>query len=752
MLTPPHPEKRLILVSYRLPFAAQPTPEGTTLRQNAGGLVSAVLSMAQRQAEGAFGGKIHWVGHGEDALLALEPSQLQNEQFIVHPVAIDPVVVEGYYEGFCNATLWPLFHYFPSYALFQEDHYRHYQEAHAQFRKTLAGLVRPGDQVWVHDYQLMLLPGQLRADHPYLSVGFFLHIPFPSYEVFKLMPRTWRQDLLEGMLGANLIGFHTTDYARHFCACVEEVLAFPMLADRVALPERSVQVGEFPISVDFQKFDEAGQQPDIQTLRQEYQRLLGHKKIIFSVDRLDYTKGIKERLLGYERFLTQEPHWHNQVTFVMTVVPSRDQIGQYQELKREIEETVGRINGRYGTIGWRPIVYSYASLSFDELLALYTACDVALITPIRDGMNLVAKEFVASRQDERGVLILSEMAGAVQELPQALVINPPDTQEVAAAIGQALAMPGGEQQTRLQTMREHLRQHDVFRWTDNFLRALQRRQAPEPGMLTDLPLDELVTAYRQARQRLLLLDYDGTLTPLVDNPAEARLPETVHRLLRQGCQESLLVIVSGRNRAFLEAVFGDMPVCLVAEHGAFIRYPASPWQQLSATSLDWSLLVRPLMEAYADRYAGTFVEEKETALAWHYRTSRSEEASQAATELAGLLRKLPSQTPLTVLEGTKVVEVKPAQHSKGTIARQLFQQQAVDFILSLGDDLTDEDMFGQLPNWAYSIKVGSGRSGARYRLARQADVARLLGLLFTVPDEIPAVVPVRAGHKAGQPR
>ncbi|GAB3569586.1 bifunctional alpha,alpha-trehalose-phosphate synthase (UDP-forming)/trehalose-phosphatase [Spirosoma luteolum] len=720
--------KRLLIVSYRLPFAVKPSDNGPELVQNSGGLVSAVLSMAEQLGHpaGSQAAKIHWVGHGDAALEQYQSTALENDRFVAHPVFMDEAVHTGFYEGFSNNLIWPLFHYFPSYASFRESDFNCYQQANTRFLEELTALIEPGDLVWIHDFQLMLLPEMLRQAVPDATIGFFFHIPFPTYEIVKLLPRAWRQQLIGGLLGADVVGFHTADYKQHFLQSVSEVLNRPIIGSRIVLPERSVQVGEYPISIDFNKFNEAAVDPDVVEKRERYLRLLGNNRLIFSVDRLDYTKGIISRLLGYERFLIQYPEWQNKVTFVMTVVPSRDKIGQYQELKREIEESVGRINGLFGSIGWRPIVYSYASLTFTELMALYTGCDVALITPIRDGMNLVCKEFVGSRQDEQGVLILSELAGAAQELPDAIIINPTDTQEVADAIEQALSMPPAEQTRRMKTMRRHLQNHTVFRWSHDFLTAFNHTMTDQPTIETDLPIPEFLAGFSHASQRLLLFDFDGTLAPLVNDPAQARPADGILDTLRQLAERNDLVVISGRDRAFLEKTFAGVPICLVAEHGAFLKKADQDWERLDLTTDDWVMPVRALIEPLVARYPGSFIEQKETAIAWHYRNAEADDIEGQAVELAAQLRGAESAVALAVIQGSKVVEVKPAQHSKGTVALRILEQRPYDFIVSIGDDTTDEDMFRQMPNWAYTVKVGAGQSYARYRVARQRDVDTLL--------------------------
>lgn len=730
--------KRLIIVAYRLPFSIKKTKEGVSLFQNSGGLVSAVMSMAERMGQSSSDDapKIHWIGHCDNSLKTVHESAFENEHFIAHPVFVDDDIHQAFYEGFCNDMIWPLFHYFPTFASFQEKDFDAYQQVNNRFLEELTSIIEPGDLVWIHDFQLMLLPEMLRKAIPSATIGYFFHIPFPTYEIIKLLPRTWRQALVGGILGADVIGFHTADYVQHFMQNVSEVLALPIIERYVVLEDRSVFVGDFPISIDFTKFDEGSQVDAVVTTRQTNKELLRSEKIIFSVDRLDYAKGITYRLQGFERFLTQNPEWHDRVTFVMTVVPSRDKIGHYQEIKREIEEAVGRINGLFGSIGWRPIVYSYVSLTFTELMALYTGCDVALITPIRDGMNLVCKEFIASRHDNQGVLILSELAGAAQELPDALIINPTDTQEVADAIKDALRMPLSEQQQRMKTMRQHLQNHNVFRWSHSFLSAFTQDDTEQPDLATNLPVQAFIDSYQKAQQRLLLIDFDGTLSPIVDDPSKAQLSSTIRPILNHLAENSDLVIISGRNRAFLERTFQGLPVTLVAEHGAFIRDTDQNWQKLDLSEDDWIEPIRSVMDEYTNLYPQSFIEQKETAIAWHYRLAKSDDIESKAVELSERLRSIPTSTKLTVIQGNKVVEVKAAQYSKGTIAEKLYAQTAYDFIVSIGDDTTDEDMFRQLPNWAYTLKVGAGQSFARYRLARQRDVERLLELLDEVAVNI----------------
>ncbi|MGH7991844.1 MAG: trehalose-6-phosphate synthase, partial [Limisphaerales bacterium] len=319
--------------------------------------------------------------------------------------------MEHFYHGFCNKTLWPLFHYFPMLAHYEEDYWQEYKNVNRIFGDAVLNALRPDDMVWIHDYHLMLLPRLIREKFPDMPIGFFLHIPFPSYELFRMIPRAWREEMIEGLLGSSLIGFHTHDHTRDFLTSVLRTAGHEHQLGSLTLRDRVVKVDTFPMGVDFERFNAAAALPETDMKVSELREKCAGQKIIFSVDRLDYTKGIINRLRGYHIFLKRNPQWHGKVVFVMSVAPSRIGVESYQAMKQELEQAVGQIIGAYGNVQWTPLIYQYRNLSFEEIVALYRACDVALITPLRDGMNLVAKEFVASRPDQKGVLILSEMAG-----------------------------------------------------------------------------------------------------------------------------------------------------------------------------------------------------------------------------------------------------------------------------------------------------------------------------------------------------
>ena len=725
---------RLIIAAYRLPFKITYRNGRPKLFQNSGGLVSAVLSLTENSdAAFRFEDKIQWVGYAENTpeeFAALPP---ETENIRAHPVSIPEDVNSLYYEGFCNDLIWPLFHYFPSEAKFEESYFDAYLEANERFADTVSEIIQPGDTVWIHDYQLMGMPGLLRKRHPDLSIAFFFHIPFPSFEIFRLLPVRWRKYLIDGMLGADLVGFHTDDYAQYFLNTVQRLYPrYDLRLHYLNLGHRLVKIDSFPISIDFQKFDEACKNTKVMRLGSEIKQHIPHK-IIFSVDRLDYSKGLLHRLLGYEAFLENNVSWHGKVSFIMVVVPSRDTIGQYQQMKMEIDKLVGHINARYGEITWQPVIYQYRSLSFDVLVAMYSVSDVALITPIRDGMNLVCKEYVASRQDNLGVLILSEMAGAASELTEAVLINPTDRSDTASAIKKALEMDPAEQTTRMKAMRRRLKIYDINTWTNDFFLQLnvlaQEQERLSHTYLKGKVMQQIREEYKAARNRILFLDFDGTLVPLEKNPAEVRLPQEVRATLTEIAARNTVVIVSGRDRAFLEREAGDLPVYLIAEHGALVKdITKGEWTLSYPNQDEWKDAIRPILDLFVARCPGAFVEEKETSLAWHFRVAADKYyAQRRANELSWQLRRLlQPELNLQIISGNKVIEVKKTHYNKGTAVLSFLEKDQYDFILAIGDDTTDEDMFEMLPASAFTVKVGKELSAARNHLPTQEEVLPFL--------------------------
>ncbi|HXV84927.1 MAG TPA: trehalose-phosphatase, partial [Candidatus Binatia bacterium] len=424
-------------------------------------------------------------------------------------------------------------------------------------------------------------------------------------------------------------------------------------------------------------------------------------------------------------------------------VPSRIGIADYEGMKKRIEELVGKINGRFGTISWTPIIYQYRSLPFSSLAAMYAMSHVALVTPLRDGMNLVAKEYVAARRDKTGVLVLSEMAGAAKELPEAIIINPNNREEIAEALKTALEMPREEQMRRNAIMQNRLCRYDVGRWAMDFLAELLSTSAVDEKAHVkwlDVSLRRKLTEqYHHSQRRLLILDYDGSLVPFSAYPEVAKPTQALLKLLRSLGVDSRneLLLATGRDRATLDQWFHGVPIGFAAEHGAWIKERDGDWRIQQCLPLDWKARLLPILEMYADRVPGAFVEEKEFSLVWHYRIADQEQGSSAARELADHLQAFTANIDLQVLPGNKVIEIRKAGINKGSAVQQWLAKNNFDFILAIGDDLTDEDMFTVLPPWAYSFRVGDTQTHAQFRLRNPTEVLELLAELATGQNSNP---------------
>lgn len=736
---------RLVVVSNRLPFTVSFDGDVPQFKTSVGGLSTGLASYL-RQANAGAANRLDyfWLGWPGSEVSPEHEAAVRKfgaEQFKCAPVFLPEASMERFYHGFCNKTIWPLFHYFPSLTQFDEENWQEYRNVNRIFGEAVVAMLQPNDLVWVHDYHLMLLPKLIREKFPEMPIGFFLHIPFPSHEIFRLMPRPWREELIEGVLGSSLVGFHTHDYTRDFLTATLRTCGYEHQLGNLTVKDRAVKVDTFPMGVDFERFARAAELPETEARVTELREKCAGTKVVFSVDRLDYTKGLIHRLRGYEYFLQNYPQWHGKIVFIVSVAPSRIGVESYQAMKLELEQTVGRITGTYGTVHWNPLIYQFRNLSFEEIVAFYRACDVAVITPVRDGMNLVAKEFVASRPDRKGVLILSEIAGAAKEMGEALIINPVHAGEFARALDQALTMPELEQMQRNEILQDRLRRYDVNRWADEFVEAtltIQNRDlARRARLLTGKALTALAQQYRAARQRLLLLDYDGTLVPFASEPRLAEpdmeLIELIAALGNDPANE--VVIISGRARRDLDRWFGGLVVSLAAEHGAWLRRKGEEWRTPGSMTTVWKKQVRPILQLYVDRLPGAFLEEKEFSLAWHYRQADPEQASQRAKELLDDLSGYTRNIDVQVLEGNKVLEVRNTGVNKGAAAMEWINGKNMDFILCVGDDWTDEDMFRVLPETAFSVRVGLATTAARYYLSNHATVRRTLRDIAGAPAE-----------------
>lgn len=726
---------RYLFIANRLPFRLEPEGDSFRFHHSPGGLISslsAYIATLRQEASEIECAYIGWPGTAVAKEKQPEIERLAAEQYASFPVFLSHEAIEKYYYGFCNKVIWPLFHYFPSLTHYDPSYWEAYGAVNKQFAERILRILQPGDIVCIQDYQLMLLPSLLREANPGLTISFFLHTPFPTYEVYRLLPKAWRHRILEGILGADQVGFHTQDYTQYFLTSVQRMLGYQHAMGILALEERRVKVDTFPLGIDYQKYHRAVALPQVATAQKQLEQTLGGRKLIFSVDRLDYTKGITNRLLGYELFLNEHPEWHDRVVLLLNAEPSRTQIEHYRSMKDEIEKLVGRINGAFGTLAWTPVLYQYTSLSFEEMVTRYSMSDVALITPLRDGMNLVAKEFIAASGRKNGVLVLSEMAGSVKELSEALLINPTHKEEIAQAITTALTMSEEEKALRLRRMQERVRKYDVYAWAQAFntsLVSFKKKQRRQTVRLTKTQRQKLRETYQVSGRRLIFLDYDGTLVPFAPTPEQAAPSAAVVGLLRSLASQpnNEVVLISGRDKETMQTWFPIRQLALVAEHGIWVRDRGEYyWRLRKRIPSVWKDELRPLLARYTERVPGTFLEEKEYSLAWHYRLADSDLAEDIARELVADIVQFSANTDIGVLRGSKVIEVKNSNVNKGIAAQAWLEKKRYDMILAIGDDATDEDLFKGLPAEAVTVKVGASSPHARFTIASPGEVIALL--------------------------
>jgi len=706
----------LLLVSNRLPVTLRRSRSGRTeIIKSSGGLIAGVAPV--HQSEGGL-----WFGYPGEHVDDEARAALDRGRYV--PVTVSASEMRRYYSGYSNSSLWPLFHYFVEQARFDRGEFDAYRAVNERFADAIAEHAQPDDTIWVHDYQLMLLPSMLRERLPSARIGYFLHIPFPSSEVFGLLPQ--RDEILRGLTGADLIGVHTYDYARHLVSSFRRYLGVFGHEGMIDIDGRSVEVAAHPLGISVVEGREHAYSDAAESRVADLMTDMRGRQVLLGIDRLDYTNGLPLKLEAFRTLLMDYPEWRDKVVLVQVAVPSRTNIRSYRDQKAEVERLIGDINGAFGRPGRVPIHYIYRSIPSAELGALYRVADIAVVTPVRDGMNLVAKEYIAAHWDEPGVLVLSEFAGAAAELGEAIRVNPHDVDGTAQAFNQALGMSEKERRERMRAMFRRVQGNDVHAWYRRYRRALDRDtsvhvQLPErysPEALAS----KVAPALRDAKSSLFLLDYDGTIREFVDRPIDASPSgETLSAI---ECLVSIggarVVIVSGRDRELLEEWLDETGAGLVAEHGLWFRLsPDDAWYRGgSPIGQAWKGYVRSVLDEYVGRVPGSLVEEKEASLVWHYRIAADDLANWQARELANYLEEFLANEPLEVMVGAKTVEVRQFGLNKGTAYERIVTETGpFDFELVIGDDRTDEDMFAAVPSSTYSIHVGPGPSRAEFSLS-----------------------------------
>ena len=718
--------KKIIIVSNRLPLKVEKNEKSIVFTPTSGGLATGLKSI--HESDNALW--IGWPGVSKEELNETQVDQIQKSlrEMNFKPVHLDNEQVENFYLGLSNKSIWPLFHYFKQNVVFDENQWNAYVQVNEQFAQAIIEEIKPGDTLWVHDYQLMLVPKLIRQKVPDVTIGFFLHIPFPSFEIFRIFPK--RREILSGLIGADLIGFHTYDYERHFLSSVKRILHLEVNFNTINNEGREVVVNTFPMGIDFEKFQAVSKthnEIDKSQYGEIRKQLSSHRehtngKLILSIDRLDYTKGILNRIEAFEIFLQRFPEYHEKIRLVMVIVPSRSEVSHYKQLKKKTDESIGRVNGLFSTVNWTPIWYYYRSFEFNDLIDLYRECEIGMVTPLRDGMNLVAKEFLATKIDSKGILILSELAGASKELHHALLVNPFDTLSLSDAIHEAINMSDAEQVERNKPMRERIRRYDIHEWSKRFMKELgaisERVSEDQTVKIKSKEQNTILQSFNLAKNRLLLLDYDGTLTGFHVNHKKAIPSEKLLKTIKVLSENNStnVVIISGRSSDFLEKHFGHLYIDLIAEHGHLIRTKGtSKWKEKNISSNDWMPHILPIMQQFADNTPGTFVEIKKNSLVWHYRKTDPELGIIKSEELKTILSSMISNE-VHLMNGDKIIEIVSSSVNKGTAAVERLDSSNYDFILAAGDDITDEDMFHYLPPRAINIKVGLKDTVAKYRI------------------------------------
>jgi len=697
-----------------------------------GGLATGLNALCQKE-------KSLWIGWPGAAVSETEKQQVVSDlvAFGMKPVFLTEEEITNYYEGFCNETIWPLFHYFPTLSGYAPQHFETYKAVNQKFADAVLEVAGPEDTIWVHDYQLMLVPQLLRQALPHATIGFFLHIPFPAYPIYMALP--WRKEILQGLMGANLIGFQTYDDVHFFTDAVRQCLDLQFIGNELELNGRTVVAQAFPISIDYGKFHQLATNADNEPNEHIIRNFKKDGKLVISVDRLDYSKGILHRLHAYQLFLQEHPEWIGKVTYLHLVVPSRDQVRNYKELKQEMDRLVSDINGRYATLSWQPVHHFYQTAPPDMLAAIYKLADVALVTPLRDGMNLVCKEYVACNVSQNGVLVLSEMAGAARELQDALLLNPNDTTTFAAQIHHALTMPEQEKKVRMSRMQHTLQRADIFHWASSFQQTIEKirlqKEAPASYLDTAI-LDSIELKYLYAGKRLFLLNYDGTLVPFGHKPQQAAPDKEVLQLLSglAADENNKVVVLCGRDRKTLGAWLGHLPIDLIAEHGAWFKESNGEWYSRMNMDSNWKPEIKQLLDTYTRATPGALLEEKSYSLAWHYRQVAPKLAASRLAHIRQALEQKLTGMGLELEEDAMVLEVKPSHITKAWAAERWLKGDRYDFVLAAGDGKSDEPMFLALPSSAVTIRIGRQPTSASYYLNQSKELRHLLLQLRTMSE------------------
>ncbi|KAL7310863.1 hypothetical protein PS15m_010305 [Mucor circinelloides] len=612
------------------------------------------------------------------------------------PVFIDDKLSSGHYEGYSKQVLWPLMHYLMwSDSVDEVSFWDDYVQVNQIFANQVIANYQEGDIIWVHDYHLMLVPQMIRHALPNAPVGLFVHTPFPSSEIFRCLPH--RKEVLLGILGANVVAFQTYNYARHFASNCTRILGYEYTPSGILANGLLIQIEIYPIGIDVERTryhcHRPGVAPKAKAIRERY----AGKKIIIGRDKLDPVKGVLQKLEAFETFLTDFPAWRDKVVLIQVTSPGV--LGAI-ELENKASEIVARINAKFGSLESTPVNMFNQHIDRDEYYALLEVADIGLVTPIIDGMNTASFEYVVAQEQHHSPLILSEFTGTANSMGAAVIVNPWNCKEVARAIEECLSMSEEEKTLKYQQLSQFVTSHTAAYWARSLVKGLLNGPKNNWGTTTPLDVSRVQAEYNNRRKRALFFDYDGTLVPICQNPEDAKPSQQVIDVLIKLCKDpnNVVWIVSGRSQDYLENWLGHIPnLGLSSEHGCFIRDPNSTtWVSLVENlDMSWKDDVKEVFEYYTERTPGSFIEEKECALTWHYRKADPKYGAFQARELQNHLEQnVVGKLPVECLVGKMNVEVRPSLVNKGVIIkRAITQNPDIEFMFCAGDDRTDEDMF-----------------------------------------------------------
>eukprot|EP00727_Mastigamoeba_balamuthi_P013836 m51a1_g9075 putative transcriptional antiterminator (1075) ;mRNA; r:146057-153300 len=715
--------------------------DALVFERGSGGLVSGLSALKGRSIVW-----VGWPGPVADADVPETAAALPAMGF--HPVFLPLDLSDKFYEGYCNGAVWPMFHSMPGHSKTQDDEWVAFKVATKLFADEVVKVYQKGDTIWIQDYHLLLLPTELRKRLGDATMSLFLHIPFPHVDVLRLLPN--HTTIVESMLQVDLIGFHTTEYASNFIGCMNRLRGVSPVLGRALIPSpppqngHLIQISAFPMGIDYEKFAAGGMDEKLIAKSKAIRGHLGTEKVVFSVSRLDYTKGVPNSLVAMRAFLKEYPEWVGRIVFVLVVVPSRTRVDKYAELKQEIDRLVGEINGEFCTPTWSPVLYMYRSFGWEDLVSLYLAADIGLIIPLRDGMNLCAKEYVAVHAEGPGVLVLSILAGAAKEMIESVIVNPNSVESVVRGLKQAVDMPQEEQVLRMTQMAARLRTDDIGAWTESIFKSLAEIKSVQENLAvckfdTEVQ-NRMIKDFHTARSRLIVLDYDGTLVNFVDDPAQARPDQDLTNLLSDlsHLPNTTVLVLSGRDRYTLGDWLAHLSIDLAAEHGSFEwKRQRGTWERNPRLITDnkWKPGIRAIMEDTVKLLPGSFIEEKDFSLVFHFRACSSaqnqflerKKIMDAVLSLKATLIANSSGLPIRVMDAKEALEVKTIGCSKGDFFTGYAETMAPppDWILAIGDDTTDEDIFEAMRH-GYSLRVGFFPSHAHHNIASVEAVRALL--------------------------